>query len=229
MPTASPIAATSVSVRFRREQIASKARHFSSTTVSFIIGMIILLLIGSLFYIGSHIQIVNVGYAINHELSTKEHLLEENKSLTLEMATLKSPVRLEALAKKQFGMTLPQRSQILNHEETRTALQFSALKPDKNNASPSAPTPARFASKKGEERKTDSSQTRLRSSPAKNSARTLARQGKDKSKTPLQKTASSLNGSVKKEKPIKAESKPKKPATKVSTRDSKSAKKQSNI
>src|SRR5262245_11174270 len=126
MIMASPISL--VSPRFRRQQAMTKSDHRTGTLFYYLMGLVLLAFLCSLFYIWSRIQIVNVGYEINREVSLKEKLLEENKRLTLEMATLKSPVRLESLAKKEFRMDLPQKSQILRdgniaprEEEVRTA------------------------------------------------------------------------------------------------------------
>lgn len=97
----------------------------------YIFFLIILAFFCSLFYIWSRIQVVNIGYEINRTLALKEKLIEENKKLTLEAATLKSPVRLEALAHNQFQMDLPQKSQILNQWVAAKPVEVVA-KPEKS-------------------------------------------------------------------------------------------------
>ncbi|MBL7685075.1 MAG: cell division protein FtsL, partial [Deltaproteobacteria bacterium] len=108
-----PIAQTLSSPRFRTAEAVTKADRAKSVFAKYIIGLIILAFFCCLFYIWSRIQIVNVGYEINRELTHKEKLIEENKKLSLEIATLKSPVRLESLAKNDYHMDLPQESQVL--------------------------------------------------------------------------------------------------------------------
>ncbi len=96
--------------------IASRARPSALPRVGwfrYLFALLVLTFICSLFYIWSRMQIVNIGYEINHEMKNKERLIEENKRLSLELATLKSPVRLEALAKSDYQMDLPRQSQIL--------------------------------------------------------------------------------------------------------------------
>lgn len=98
----------------RRQQAFGKAQKVQGAMFKYIFFLILLGFTCSLFYIWSRIQVVNIGYEINRSLSLKEKLIEENKKLTLEAATLKSPVRLESLARNQFHMDLPQKSQIFN-------------------------------------------------------------------------------------------------------------------
>ncbi len=76
--------------------------------------LLLLTFVCCLFYIWSCSEVISVGYEINREMAVKEHLTEQNKRLVLEIATLKSPVRLESLARNDFKMDLPQKSQILS-------------------------------------------------------------------------------------------------------------------
>jgi cell division protein FtsL len=46
------------------------------------------------------------------ELSIRDSLVEENKRLKVEYATLKSPVRIEAIARDRLGMYYPKRDQV---------------------------------------------------------------------------------------------------------------------
>ena len=57
---------------------------------------------------------MNVGYGISREVLFKDQLLEENRKLIYEAALLRSPIRLEKLAKNDLGMKLPEKNQILN-------------------------------------------------------------------------------------------------------------------
>src|SRR3990167_7737318 len=68
----------------------------------------------SLFYIWSRAQIVNTGYEINLLKGKQRTLMEENKRLRLEMATLDSPLRIEQVARDQLGMESVQPAQVRN-------------------------------------------------------------------------------------------------------------------
>lgn len=90
----------------------TEAKERSTAFLVYLLSLFVLLLGCAIFYIWSRIQIVNVGYEINRHLKERDFLTEENKKIQLEIATLKSPVRLETLAKKEFNMDLPRQDQI---------------------------------------------------------------------------------------------------------------------
>jgi cell division protein FtsL len=52
-------------------------------------------------------------YQVAEELSIKERLIEEQKRLKLEYATLKSPKRIAAIAKNQLQMDYPEENQVI--------------------------------------------------------------------------------------------------------------------
>jgi cell division protein FtsL len=62
-------------------------------------------------------------YMVAAEMSIKEKLVEEQTKLKVEIATLKSPQRIEAVAKEQLQMTYPTRDQviILNNDDAASA------------------------------------------------------------------------------------------------------------
>ena len=74
----------------------------------------------ALFYVWSHIHMTELEYMVAAEMSIKERLVEEQTKLKVEIATLKSPQRLEAIAKEQLQMAYPTRDQviILNNDDT---------------------------------------------------------------------------------------------------------------
>ena len=67
----------------------------------------------TLFYVWSHIQMTELEYQVAREISIKEKLLDDQRKLKVEQATLKSPQRIEAIAKGKLGMTYPDRDQII--------------------------------------------------------------------------------------------------------------------
>ena len=50
---------------------------------------------GSLFYVWSRIQVIQLGYEISNTLKEERALIETNKKLRLEIATLKSYARIK--------------------------------------------------------------------------------------------------------------------------------------
>lgn len=95
------------------------------------LSLIVLTSVCAIFYIGTHIQAVNLGYKISQELQRKEELIEENKRLSLEIARLKSPIRIEAEAKDTLGLQLPKTQQVfyLSRWEQDAPSQFANAAP----------------------------------------------------------------------------------------------------
>jgi len=111
----------------------------------------------AIFYIGTHIQAVNLGYDIGQELQRKESLIEENKRLNLEIARLKSPTRIETEAKETLGLTLPKTQQVfyLSRLEDDSLLRIPGAvpvetKPDKAKVKAAAPAVATVSPSKTE-------------------------------------------------------------------------------
>jgi len=54
-----------------------------------------------------------IGYAFTRQKSINEELFSENKTLRLEISTLKSSKRLEAIAKDDMGLQPPGQDQVI--------------------------------------------------------------------------------------------------------------------
>jgi cell division protein FtsL len=68
---------------------------------------------GSLFYVWSRIQVIQLGYDISNALKEERTLAEANKKLRLEIATLKSYARIEKLAAEELRMGKPKPEQVI--------------------------------------------------------------------------------------------------------------------
>jgi len=68
---------------------------------------------GSLFYVWSRIQVIQLGYEISNALKEERALTEANKKLRLEIATLKSYARIEKLAVEELRMGKPRPEQVI--------------------------------------------------------------------------------------------------------------------
>jgi cell division protein FtsL len=79
---------------------------------TFIIFAGILMLV-ALIYVGSHIRMTQLEYAMAAELNVKAQAIEEQKKLKLELAMLKSPQRIEKIAKEQLQMSYPDSGQVI--------------------------------------------------------------------------------------------------------------------
>jgi cell division protein FtsL len=68
---------------------------------------------GSLFFVWSRIQVIQLGYEISNALKEEKALTEANKKLRVEIATLKSYARIEKLAVEELRMAEPKPEQVI--------------------------------------------------------------------------------------------------------------------
>lgn len=74
---------------------------------------IAILLLVSLFFVWSRLQVVNLEYNISSLESRVRDLGQETKRLRLEAASLRNPVRIEQAAREELGLRLPTPEQII--------------------------------------------------------------------------------------------------------------------
>jgi len=67
----------------------------------------------ALIYVWSHIHMTELEYQVAREMSSREQLTEEQAKLKVELATLKSPQRIETIAQEKLQMTYPGREQVI--------------------------------------------------------------------------------------------------------------------
>lgn len=70
-----------------------------------VLGMIVMML--SLFYIWSRVEVVKMGYAIGELIKHQKELKAQNQKLRLELSVLKAPERIESLASEKLKMVWP--------------------------------------------------------------------------------------------------------------------------
>ncbi len=68
---------------------------------------------GSLIYVWSRIQAIQLGYEVSNALKEERALTEVNKKLRLEIATLKSYGRIEKFAVEELRMVKPKPEQVI--------------------------------------------------------------------------------------------------------------------
>ena len=73
----------------------------------------LVLMATALIYVWSHLHFTKLNYLIAEEISIRDSLLEENKKLKIEYATLRSPQRIEAIARNKLDMYYPERGQVI--------------------------------------------------------------------------------------------------------------------
>lgn len=72
-----------------------------------------LVLLGVLFYVWQHIQVVRLGYEIEQLQAERIALLRQEKELRFDIARLKSLRRVEEIARRQLGLTSASPGQVI--------------------------------------------------------------------------------------------------------------------
>lgn len=81
--------------------------------VSAVLSVLVIVISVLLFYTWSRVQVVRIGYEIFNANSEMRKLDQENKELILEIATLKSPKRIERIAREELNLLPPKEEQII--------------------------------------------------------------------------------------------------------------------
>jgi len=95
------------------EEKTSKGLRYSPLMIGAFILMGVALL-----YVWSHLRMTDLEYKVAEEMNRKEQLLEEQRQLKVEVATLKAPNRIESIVREKLQMTYPQREQVIHLEES---------------------------------------------------------------------------------------------------------------
>ena len=90
-----------------------KTMNRSTNRILFFILFLLFLIGGSLVYVWSRIQVIQLGYEISNALKEERALAEANKRLRLEIATLKSYTRIEKFAVEELRMAKPKPDQVI--------------------------------------------------------------------------------------------------------------------
>jgi cell division protein FtsL len=67
----------------------------------------------ALLHVWLRLQVIHLGYVLSTRSKLQSQLEQENRELKVELATLTSPGRLEAMARSRLGMTEPERAQMV--------------------------------------------------------------------------------------------------------------------
>lgn len=78
------------------------------------LAVLALCLIGALWlHVWLRLQVVHVGYVLSTTSKLQNRLEQENRELKIELATMTSPERLEALARRRLGLVPPEKGQVI--------------------------------------------------------------------------------------------------------------------
>ena len=85
---------------------------FGLKHVPFIIAICLVMML-SLVYVWPHIHMTELEYQVAEQMNIRQKLLAERGKLKIEYATLKSPQRIETIAREKLQMTYPEREQVV--------------------------------------------------------------------------------------------------------------------
>jgi cell division protein FtsL len=66
-----------------------------------------------LLHVWLRLQVVHMGYVLSTTTKLQGRLEQENRELKVELATLTSPDRLEAMARRRLGLMSPEKAQVI--------------------------------------------------------------------------------------------------------------------
>jgi cell division protein FtsL len=75
--------------------------------------LVLCLVLVTLLHVWLRLQVVHMGYALATTSKLQNRLEQEQRELQLELATLTSPERLEAMARKRLGLVPPEKGQVI--------------------------------------------------------------------------------------------------------------------
>ena len=67
----------------------------------------------ALLHVWLRLQVVHMGYVLATTSKLQNQLEQENRELKVELATLMSPDRLEAMSRKRLGLRPPEKGQVI--------------------------------------------------------------------------------------------------------------------
>lgn len=97
----------------RRQHIAGKSVVVRNRRIKLYCVIVGLVLFSSLLYVWTRVRVVQQGYEVSKLSREVEELTGQKSRLESEIASLKSPQRLETVAREQLGMRQPQGDEIV--------------------------------------------------------------------------------------------------------------------
>ena len=94
-------------------EASSPARGIDRTLVGVTVAVAAVFIACALFSVYAHHQVISLGYEISQANQEEQELLQMSKKLRLEVASLKSPGRIQGTALRDLGFTNPQKDQLI--------------------------------------------------------------------------------------------------------------------
>ena len=109
--------ATAISLKTRKAAIVKRERAPRSSASRWRLALGVFLGLGLIVAVLVHVwlrlQVLRMGYMLSTTSRLQTRLEQENRELKVELATLTSPDRLEALARHRLGLAAPEKGQVI--------------------------------------------------------------------------------------------------------------------
>lgn len=94
-----------------RDEIRKGERR--STMIWWVLGFAVLVAAVGVVHVWVRLQTIKAGYAISSEKQTQQKLRDQNSGLTIQLAGLKAPKRIEKVARERLKMDFPRPGQVV--------------------------------------------------------------------------------------------------------------------
>jgi len=92
---------------------ATGSKRETRPRLSHLIFITLIFMVIALVYVWFHIKITRLNYKVASEMSGRDSLLEENRRLKVEVATLGASRRIEGIARAKLKMYYPDKDQVI--------------------------------------------------------------------------------------------------------------------
>ncbi|HTN72881.1 MAG TPA: cell division protein FtsL [Methylomirabilota bacterium] len=97
-----------------RKERADRAVRKQRRRQNLAVALLALCFVGvALVHVWLRLQVVQMGYVLSTTSKLQSQLEQESRELKVELATLTSPDRLEAMARQRLGLTSPEKGQVI--------------------------------------------------------------------------------------------------------------------
>lgn len=97
----------------RRQPVAPKSLAVRRRYIGHVAILIAMGILFSLAYVWIRIQAIQLGYEVSRVRKEVSDLSEQKSRLEAEVETLKSPTRIEVIAREKYGMRLPLTNEVV--------------------------------------------------------------------------------------------------------------------
>lgn len=100
--------------RSPRREPSGQARRRQRWRHAGTVAFLVVGLVGvALLHVWLRLQVVHMGYVLSTTTKLQNQLEQENRELKVELATLTSPDRLEAMSRRRLGLAPPEKGQVI--------------------------------------------------------------------------------------------------------------------